>query len=72
MFYLFWSKAASDSEWVEKEWRTALRFRGIDYIDPVPLISPKDVPPPEELGDELHFNDWVLAHMRRGSSTRTR
>ena len=43
--YLFWSHAASRSPWVEREWRTALALRGIGGIDPVPLVSPEDVPP---------------------------
>lgn len=64
VFYLFWSLAASSSQWVEKEWRTAIRFRGLDFIDPVPLVSPDAVRPPAELASQLHFNDWVLAFMR--------
>jgi hypothetical protein len=64
IFYLFWSPHARQSQWVEWEWRTALEARGIDYIDPVPLTSPEEAPPPKELADHLHFNDWVLAYMR--------
>jgi len=63
VFYLFWSAAAKESPWVEKEWRCALTSRGIDFIDPVPLVSPKEVPPPEELA-KMHFNDWSLAYKR--------
>lgn len=63
VFYLFWSASARASEWVEREWRAALKARGIDYIDPVPLADPKTVPPPPELA-AAHFNDWVLAYMR--------
>jgi ATP-dependent Clp protease ATP-binding subunit ClpA len=72
VFYLFWSQAASQSEWVRKEWQCALKTRGLDFIDPVPLASPDDVPPPPELA-EKHFNDWVLAFMRggRGGQPRT-
>jgi hypothetical protein len=62
VFYLFWSKNARDSIWVEKEWRYALDAKGLDFIDPVPLVSPKDVPPPTELASK-HFNDWVIAFM---------
>ena len=62
VMYLFWSRAASQSEWVEWEWRLGLRERGIDFIDPFPLVSPQEVPPPKELADELHFNDWVIAY----------
>lgn len=63
IFYLFWSESASRSNWVEKEWRCALEARGLDFIDPVPLVSPSKVPPPRELASR-HFNDWVLAFMR--------
>jgi hypothetical protein len=67
VFYLFWSANAQKSEWVEKEWRCALQARGLDFIDPVPLVSPEEIPPPPELA-EKHFNDWVLAFMRRRES----
>ncbi len=63
IFYLFWSKSASKSNWVEREWKMALSKRGIDYIDPVPLDSPDLAPPPKELG-KLHFNDAYLAHIK--------
>jgi hypothetical protein len=57
LFCLFWSKAASESVWVEREWRCALAARGVDYIHPVPLVDPRSVPPPKELGQTKHFND---------------
>lgn len=59
IFYLFWSAHARRSEWVEREWRCALRERGIGFIDPIPLESPEESPPPQELSS-LHFNDWLL------------
>jgi len=65
VFYLFWSAAAKASPWVEKEWRCALERRGENFIDPVPLVSPDIVRPPEELAGK-HFNDWILAY-RRGT-----
>ena len=65
VFYLFWSKAASQSEWVRREWQLALKNRGAQFIDPVPLVDPQEAPPPPELAKYLHFNDWVLAYMRR-------
>ena len=71
VFYLFWSRAASRSPWVEREWRTALEQRGIEYIDPIPLESPQIAPPPDELAGELHFNDWVLAFKNDGSPAET-
>jgi len=64
IFYLFWSRHARKSKWVEKEWRCALSKRGIEFIDPIPLEAPEKSPPPPELSS-LHFNDWILA-FRRG------
>ena len=63
VLYLFWSKAASESKWVDHEWRLGYNERGINFIDPFPLISPEIVLPPQELA-ELHFNDWTLAYLR--------
>ncbi len=60
IFFLFWSLAASKSTSVEKEWRAALDGKGLDFISPVPLVSPEKVPPPKELAS-LHFNEWTLA-----------
>lgn len=58
--FLFWSEAASRSQWVEKEWRYALERRGSDFISPVPLVDPGKTPPPAELQDR-HFKDIFLA-----------
>ena len=55
--YLFWSEHAAASTDVEREWRYALRLRGIDFIDPVPLVSSEVAPPPPELAT-LHGGDW--------------
>jgi len=65
VFYLFWSANAKRSKWVEEEWRCALDKRGLDFIDPVPLVSPEDVPPPPELAAK-HFNDPLLVWMQKG------
>jgi hypothetical protein len=62
VLYLFWSLDAENSEWVEREWRYAKARKGIAFIDPVPLVDPRLVPPPEELGTHDHFNDWVSAY----------
>jgi hypothetical protein len=62
-FLLFWSLAASQSKWVEHEWRTALRYKGLDAISPVPLDPPAAAPPPPELS-ALHFFDSALAFER--------
>ncbi len=64
ILYLFWSRAASASLWVDKEWRTVYRARGLDGIEPVPLEPPDVSPPPHELRS-LHFNDWTLQIRRR-------
>jgi hypothetical protein len=47
----------------EKEWRSALELRGLEYIDPVSLVDPRDSPPPKELAS-LHFNDVYLAYIQ--------
>jgi hypothetical protein len=65
VFYLFWSSAASRSDWVRKEWQCALRTRGLEFIDPVPLEAPEIAPPPPELASK-HFHDWVLAFGKGG------
>ena len=64
VFYLFGSEAAKASPWADREWRYAFATKGADFIDPVPLVSPDEVSPPQELSGK-HFNDWVLA-FRRG------
>ncbi len=58
--FLFWSPAASRSEWVRFEWQCMLGHKGLDAIAPVPLADPRDAPPPGELA-ALHFNDIYLA-----------
>ena len=63
VFFLFWSRNAAASTWVEREWQLALKERGIDYIDPVPLEDPEAAPPPKPLSS-LHFNDSYLAYIQ--------
>ena len=63
VFYLFWSKSASESLWVKREWELALEKRGINYIDPIPMVDPRDAPAPKELSS-LHFNNKYLAHIK--------
>jgi hypothetical protein len=65
IFYLFWCRHARESRWVRREWRCAFKAKGIDFIDPIPLESPKNAPPPEELKGK-HFNDPILAFMTPG------
>jgi len=61
VLFLCWSNFAKQSEWVEKEWRYALANKGIDSIEPIPLVSPIECPPPEELKSK-HFNDRALLY----------
>lgn len=56
LFLLFWSANARDSDWVDWEWRTALKHKGITGIDPHPLDPVFVAAPPDELS-ELHFGD---------------
>lgn len=67
--YLFWSTAASKSEWVKKEiLRAVKRHAGQDdaapVIYPVIIEGPPPAKPPEELSF-LHFDDefayWIFA-----------
>ena len=64
VFFLFWSTAARNSEWVMKEVQYALKKRGADRfatpeIVPVIIEGPPPVPPPDELKD-IHFNDVFI------------
>lgn len=58
--FLFWSRRARESKWVEREWRYALAKYGADFINPVALEDPRLVKPPGDLASK-HFNDMVLA-----------
>ena len=68
VFFLFWSNAARESDWVEKEVRHALSKKGDredapPEIVPVIIEGPPLVPPPPYLAD-LHFNDKFLYFIR--------
>jgi hypothetical protein len=63
VLYLFWSRHAQNSEWVEREWRYGKARKGIEFIDPVPLVDPRLVSPPEALGEENRFENWVVAYL---------
>ncbi|HNU12554.1 MAG TPA: TIR domain-containing protein [Rubrivivax sp.] len=47
--FLFWSRAAADSPWVDFEWRYLLRSRGPSALDIVLLEPPRLAPLPPEL-----------------------
>lgn len=64
VFFLFWSKAARRSEWVEREVLYAIERKHGDEdaapdIKPVMLEGPPPVEPPDSLRS-LHFNDKML------------
>ena len=63
ILYLFWSRSAAASEWVNKEWHHALETGGENAVEPVPLEPPEICPPPEELSGR-HFDNWALRYMR--------
>ena len=67
VFYLFWSEAAKESEWVAKEWSYALELQNTEQkpeIIPIPIEGPPVVKPPNALG-HLHFNDGLLYFIQR-------
>ena len=59
VLFLCWSKYARDSKWVDAEWRYALKQKGEDRIEPVPIDPPSSCPPPDELSHK-HFNERLL------------
>jgi hypothetical protein len=64
VFFLFWSKAASQSRWVEKEItyareRQASNDEAAPEIVPILIEGPPPEKPPEQLSF-LHFNDRFL------------
>jgi len=66
VFFLFWSTAAKDSEWVTKEWQYALTRQlgdafALPDIVPIVIEGPPFVSPPPELR-HLHFDD-PFAHL---------
>lgn len=65
LFLLFWSRPASESKWVEWEWRRALDEGKKDSMEIHPLEN--GIKPPHELGD-LHFADPAMA-VRAASGT---
>lgn len=64
VFYLFWSKAASEAQWVKKEVEYAIKRRNNQEmpepeIIPVIIEGPPPAKPPAELSS-LHFNDKLI------------
>lgn len=63
VMFLFWSTAAKNSEWVEKEWRYGLEHKGSAYIRPVFIEGPPIPTPPSEL-KFMQFNDKRLYFLK--------
>jgi hypothetical protein len=66
IFWLFWSRRARNSKWVDWEWRTALAAKTLNGIQPHPLESMELAPPPEELSD-FQFGamyEWYMSELR--------
>lgn len=62
LFYLFWSRNAAASDWVEKELTYALSHKPETQIEPISLEPPDICPPPEKL-KHRHFRDWTLKYI---------
>jgi hypothetical protein len=63
-FLLFWSKAASESQWVEKEVLRAIKRKHGEWdappeIIPVIIEGPPPAKPPSSLSS-IHFNDQLI------------
>jgi TIR domain len=71
ILYLFWSRHAKHSNWVDQEWRYGFRQKGLGFIDPVPLVDPRKAPPPAELAEHKHFNDWTFIYSEYEKSLNT-
>jgi hypothetical protein len=63
VLFLFWSSAARESEWVEKEWRYGLERKGEEFIHPIIIEGPPVPDPPPELA-HLHFGDRIVYFMQ--------
>ncbi len=66
VFWLFWSRSAMVSEWVDWEWRTALAKKSLTGIQPHPLEPSELAPPPQELSS-LQFGsiyEWYISQLR--------
>ena len=68
VLYLFWSKHAKRSTWIEQEWRYGMEKKGRGFIDLVPLVDPNKAPPPLELADQRLFRSWTATNSDDGKS----
>jgi hypothetical protein len=73
IFWLFWSRRAISSKWVDWEWRTALTEKTLQCIEPHPLEPVELAPPPKEL-EELQFGsmfEWYISNLQEPVFIRT-
>jgi TIR domain len=68
ILYLFWSKHAKRSTWIEQEWRYGMEKKGRGFIDLVPLVDPNKAPPPLELADQRLFRCRTATNSDGGKS----
>src|SRR6185295_1629307 len=72
IFWLFWSRNAIASEWVDWEWKEALKEKTISGIQPHPLEPAELAPPPPELSS-LQFGamyEWYVSQLRESPMKR--
>ncbi len=72
IFWLFWSRNALASEWVQWEWQTALDVKSISAIQPHPLEPCEVAPAPKRL-ESLQFGamyEWYLLSLRESRTKR--
>lgn len=69
LFYLFWSRNAAASEWVSKELDYALKTKGKEAIEIIPLELPDVCPPPKGLED-LNSSNILLYLIKNASESK--
>ena len=68
VLYLFWSKHAKRSTWIEQEWRYGMERKGAGFINFVPLVDPNKAPPPPELANQKLFQNSIVINSDDGKS----
>ena len=68
VLYLFWSKHAKRSTWIEQEWRYGMERKGAGFINFVPLVDPNKAPPPPELASQKLFQNSIVINSDDGKT----
>jgi hypothetical protein len=68
ILYLFWSKHAKRSTWIDQEWRYGMEKKGAGFIDLVPLVDPSKAALPLELADRKLFQNGTVFNSDQGKS----